>query len=269
MFDPINYKHIVSIDPINDSHIYHYHRPNKCNEVRKNSLCTIHFDLLDLRQHDDINTTLERLDCFNHLVFINKNEYLRWEFKHAEKHLINHGYDASLLLRKQKYPHNKSNIAIFSKNYQDGRKGNVYLRKLIDKMPSEKVHFFLIGRDWEHSSLNSFNNVTILNPKNYKSLVRIYSIIDVVLICSPYEGGPASLPEAISAGCRVISSNCGMVNEFIYEKDMLSFDLEKDINLILSHISHINGDIKQSFRKKPQLWEEIASSYHHIYGMIL
>jgi len=268
-FDPTNYKHIISIDPVIDSHIYHYHRPNKCNEVRKNSVCTIHFDLLDLRQHDDINVTLEKLDSFKHLVFINKNEYLRWEFKHAEKHLINHGYDVSLLLRDQKYPHKKVNIALFSKYYRDGRKGNIYLKQLIDKIPSEKAHFFLIGRDWEFSSLNDFENVSIINPKDYNSLVRIYSIIDIVLICSSYEGGPASLPEAISAGCRIISSNCGMANEFIYEKDMLSFNLDNDINLILSHISSINNNVKQSFKKRPQLWEEVASSYHDIYGLIL
>lgn len=268
-FDPINYRHVISIDPLVGNNIYHYHRPNKCNEIRKNSICTVHFDLLDLRQHENINSTLMKLDSFEHLVFINKNEYERWEFTHAKKHLLNHGYDESLLLRNQKYPHNKVNIALFSKYYQDGRKGNIYFKKLINSIPYDKVNFFLIGRDWELSSLSKLENVTIFNPKDYNTLIRIYSIIDLVLICSPYEGGPASLPEAISAGCRVISSDCGMANEFIDEKDMLSFELEKDITLIFKHISYINNNVKQSFRKKPQLWEEIVSSYHDIYGSIL
>jgi len=60
-----------------------------------------------------------------------------------------------------------------------------------------------------------------------------------------------------------------MAREFIYEKDMLSFDLEKDLALIFKHISYIENNVKQSYRKKPQRWEEIASSYHDIYGMIL
>lgn len=268
-FNQINFKHVVSIEPITGSNIYHYHRPNKCHNILKNSICTIHFDLLDLKQHENLHATLEKLDHFKHLVFINKNEYQRWEFTHAEKHLINHGYDALLSLRKQKYPHSKVNIGIFSRHYKDGRKGNLYLKKLIHSIPRKKVNFFLIGRDWEFSSLSVFENVKILNPKDYNSLVRIYSIIDLVLICSPYEGGPASLPEAISAGCRVISSNCGMANEFIYENDMLSFDLDKDIDLISKHISYINSNAKQSFRKEPQLWGEIASSYHDIYGLFL
>ncbi len=268
-FDPEKYRHVMSKDPIIGSSIYHYHRPNKCNEILNNSVCTIHFDLLDLRQHDNINATLTKMNSFKHLVFINKNEYQRWEFTYAKKHLINHGYDAALLLRNQKYPHNKVNIALFSKYYQDGRKGNIYLQKIINSIPAEKVNFYLIGRDWEFSSLSKNKNVKIFNPEDYNTLVHIYSIIDLVLICSPYEGGPASLPEAISAGCRVISSDCGMAREFIYEKDMLSFDLEKDLALIFKHISYIENNVKQSYRKKPQRWEEIASSYHDIYGMIL
>lgn len=239
LFDQIEYRHFISIEPIDDCDIYHYHRPNKCDDIRENSVCTIHYDLLDLRQHPSINHTLDKLDSFKHLVFINKNEYERWEFKYAKKHLINHGYDPLLLLRKEKYPCSKINIGVFSKYYKDGRKGNKYLEKVVSKLPKNKFNFFLIGADWEKCSLNKFGNVKILQPDDYQALIRIYSIINIVFIFSPYEGGPASLPEAISAGCSVISSNCGMANEFIRDDDIITFDIDTDIDLIFKHAASI------------------------------
>lgn len=268
LFDQIEYRHFISIEPIDDCDIYHYHRPNKCDDIRENSVCTIHYDLLDLRQHPSINHTLDKLDSFKHLVFINKNEYERWEFKYAKKHLINHGYDPLLLLRKEKYPCSKINIGVFSKYYKDGRKGNKYLEKVVSKLPKNKFNFFLIGADWEKCSLNKFGNVKILQPDDYQALIRIYSIINIVFIFSPYEGGPASLPEAISAGCSVISSNCGMANEFIRDDDIITFDIDTDIDLIFKHAASIKKNIKQNFKIIPQEWKEIASRYHDIYGLI-
>ncbi|MGH0211099.1 hypothetical protein [Escherichia coli] len=50
----------------------------------------------------------------------------------------------------------------------------------------------------------------VIHPTSYYDIIRIYSAIDMVLITSPYEGGPACLPEALAAGCLVFSSRSGM-----------------------------------------------------------
>ncbi|MFM5253291.1 glycosyltransferase [Aeromonas hydrophila] len=263
---PHNFQHIVSVDPLPHADIYHSHRPQRflIDENTKKSICTIHFDPFDLRQHSSIHDLLIKLPLFQKVVFLNKNTFNACAFLDEKRHLIPHGYDPRLPLRSIKKPHNKVNIAFVCKYYKDGRKGEAYLFELFSLLP-DNVQLILVGNNWPRTIEKRCKNIKIINPNNYSDIISIYSVIDIVIVTSPYEGGPACLPEAMAAGCAVFSSRCGMATDLLEEDFLLDYEIESDYRKILKSINYPSDPKIQDNFPKLITWDDVSNSYNNLY----
>lgn len=138
---PKNISHQITTSPLVEADIYHFHRPQKCNtnNIPANSLCTLHFDPLDLRQHNSIDELFYRLTLFKKVVFLNNRSYEECRFLGSKRILIPHGYDERLIFRNIKKPHSGINIGFFSKNTMMEEKGKViYLNYTITYLKIKK-----------------------------------------------------------------------------------------------------------------------------------
>ncbi|MCF5866926.1 glycosyltransferase [Aeromonas veronii] len=266
---PSYIKHIVSNEPVINADIHHYHRPQKCSieNISRHSLCTLHFDPLDLRQHSSVSDVYTRLNLFEKVVFLNKRSFNTCSFLEEKRVFIPHGYDQRLTLRSQKKPHNKLNVAVICKYYKDGRKGEAYLFELFNMLPSN-ARLFLIGHNWPKQIEKRCKNIKIIQPASYCDVIKLYSVIDLVLIASPYEGGPACLPEAIAAGCIVFSSRCGMAEDLLDENFFINYDLNLDRGKILSAINNLN-DKRKCAVSKLITWDDVSHSYNNLYQSMI
>lgn len=265
-------EHQVSINPLEKADIYHFHRPQKCNilNIPKNSICTLHFDPMDLRQHTSIEDLFIRLSLFKKTVFLNKRTFENCRFLQNNRILIPHGYDQRLLLRREKKPHSGINIGFFSKKYNDGRKGEAYLFELynnIFKKIEKKI--YLVGSGWPDNLKLKSDRIVTIHPKNYENIIQLYSLIDMVLITSPYEGGPACLPESLAAGCQVFSTRCGMAEDILPEDNLLDFDTLSDALKIEKAFARINEIAQKDATQKIITWEEVSQKYNNLYQSLV
>jgi glycosyltransferase involved in cell wall biosynthesis len=267
---PSYVKHIVSIAPDPGADIYHYHRPQKLliDNLSKKSLCTLHFDPLDLRQHSSVSDMFFRLELFDKVVFLNNATFDRCSFLGEKRVFIPHGYDIRLSLRKQKKPHNTLNVAVICKYYKDGRKGEAYIFKLFNFLPKH-ARLFLIGHNWPERIEQRCSNIKIIKPDSYCDVIKLYSVIDMVFIASPYEGGPACLPEALAAGCIVFSSRCGMAEDLLDERLLIDYDLESDREKLLSVLKNLEHEKKQIINSKIITWDKVSHNYNKLYQSMI
>lgn len=265
---PKNILHQITTYPLTKADIYHFHRPQKCNvnTIPKNSLCTLHFDPLDLRQHDSIDKLFERFKFFKKIVFLNKNSYEQCHFLEEKRVLIPHGYDEKLTLRDNKKPHTGINIGFFCKKYNDGRKGEGYLFEIYNKIfQNQKKKLFLIGNGWPESLTTKAKDIIIIQPQDYRSIIQIYSIMDIVIITSPYEGGPACLPEALAAGCDVFSTRCGMAEDFLPMQNLLDFNIINDAKKIEEIYNIAKKDKQLKMTQRLLSWDTVSNHYSNLY----
>jgi glycosyltransferase involved in cell wall biosynthesis len=131
---------------------------------------------------------------------------------------ISLGVDTTLFIPKLK-------LGVVGRTYGTGRKGETLLADLAG-MPMIELHF--TGEGWPYPADHYSNS----------DLARFYQNIDYLLVPSLIEGGPASLLEALSAGCPVIApTDIGLVEDF-------------------PHISYIRGDAKDLQRVVLSLLEK-------------
>lgn len=265
-------EHQVSIAPLAKADIYHFHRPQKCNinNIPNNSICTLHFDPMDLRQHTSIEDLFIRLSQFKKIVFLNKRSFESCNFLQKNRIIIPHGYDERLLLRRDKKPHSGINIGFFSKKYNDGRKGEAYLFEIyknIFKKQEKKI--YLVGAGWPGTLKKKSDQIVTIHPQNYNNIIQLYSLIDMVLITSPYEGGPACLPESLAAGCEVFSTRCGMAEDILPEDNLLDFDTISDAMKIEKALDRINKNTINYATQKIITWEKVSQEYNNLYQSLV
>jgi len=260
--------HQISVHPLPNADIYHFHRPQKCNinNIPKNSVCTLHFDPIDLRQHTSTEDLFHRLNHFKKIVFLNSSTFSDCAFLGKKRVLIPHGYDERLILRKEKKPHQSINIGFFSKKYKDGRKGERYLFEIFNKIfKNHDKKIYLVGTGWSSSLKLKSKKMIAVQPDNYNSIIQLYSIIDIVLITSPYEGGPACLPESLAAGCQVFSTRCGMAEDLLPEENLLDFDIISDARKIEEAFQKANKKFNKEASYNIITWEKVSQEYNNLY----
>ncbi|WP_256994580.1 glycosyltransferase [Escherichia coli] len=264
------FQHTVTIEPKSYADIYHFHRPQKCDieQIPEKSLVTLHFDPFDFRQHSSMEELFQKLSLFKKVVFLNQNSFEQCSFLGEKRVLIPHGYDERLQLRQQKKPHFTFNVAVISRYYSDGRKGDAYLFDLLAGLPND-IRLYLVGNCWPKRLEKRSKQIYVIHPTSYYDIIRIYSAIDMVLITSPYEGGPACLPEALAAGCLVFSSRSGMAEDLLDTRFLLDYNLTSDINKILMAKSLFKNEIENYKAHNLITWETVSHRYNCLYQSML
>lgn len=238
-FGSKEFEHIVSEKPIGNATVYHYHRPHLENMLLPNSVCTVHHDLNDPDPWYSKHLFLPRyyeaakIICLNH----SQKEILIEQGIRAENCVvIPHGYnDKFLRLRSKKIEKSsKITFGIASRRYGRRVKGEAYLLELAKRLDPERFRFIFVGKDRALSALILSKlgfEAKFYERLPYRLFQAFYDEIDVLLMCSFHEGGPASIPEALATGTPLFSSNLGIPKDVIMDgKNGLLLTLNPDID---------------------------------------
>ena len=283
-YSPKNITIKVSLNPIEGARVYHYHRPNFEEKLQRNSIVTVHHDLEDnnpLINHSDF---INRYKEANKVVCLNKRQihYLSFNYKIENTELIPHGVDiTNLFYRKKEFdPTRKFIIGIISKRYDRRVKGEAYLYEILKRIDRNKIEFMFVGEGRVKESIIceyfDFQN-TFYEDLSYSLYPEIYSKIDLLLVPSLFEGGPANIPEAIFSGVPILGRNIAMISDYLidgFNGFFLSGNFDEDavlINNIASNKNNLYSNMIENIHnsERPCLsWEQVVKKYVDIYEVI-
>lgn len=236
---------IESVEPIEDADIYHYHRPHLENNLKKNSVCTVHHDLDDPDIWHARQRFIPRYNESSAVIALNETQkkiLVNEEGIKEEKiFVVPHGYNNRVLSPIKKNNKRKFTLGIASRRYGRRVKGEAYLSDLIKRLDPDFVKFFLVGQDRSIDAVDIRRygfEVEVFERLPYRLFQGFYSEIDALLMCSSHEGGPANIPEALATGTPVFSSPVGMSLDYIkhgFNGLLLSLDPDEDANLIMKY----------------------------------
>ncbi|MBS0882847.1 glycosyltransferase family 4 protein [Pantoea sp. JGM49] len=261
---------IDSVNPIEDADIYHYHRPHLEENLKNNSVVTVHHDINDTDDWLNYDKFHDRYNEAKLILCLNKTQESILS-RHGLKHtrIIPHGFNNSIFTyaKNIKKISEKVNIGIISKRYGRKVKGEAYLFELMKRLDREKFKFIFVGVDRSISSLKAesmgFESVCY-ERLPYYCFGDLYDKLNYLLVTSLFEGGPANIPEAVASSTPIISTPIGMSNDYIKHCDnglILSGNIEEDAELI-EHYSHKENYEKIStsaFNQKQAAlsWQEV------------
>ncbi|KZX55606.1 hypothetical protein A3712_06920 [Vibrio sp. HI00D65] len=273
------FEHIVTIEPLPDADVYHYHRPQLECELLENSVVTIHHDLRDNDSWLDFNSFLPRYQQAGQVVCLNSNQQKLLLNNHGiNSAIIPHGVNVNIFSTKgQKATVVPSNdklvLGVISKRYGRRVKGEAYIYELLKRIDKNRFSFLFVGngRIEEYKMAVSMGFEAKLYEKlPYRMFDQVYSKIDFLLMVSFYEGGPASVPEALYTKTPIIGFNVGMMTDYI--KDgingvLLDGDYDKDAKTINSLFDKYEDIYQKTVASKidPISWEDVSRLYENIY----
>lgn len=210
----------ISEKPKAKMDVYHYHRPQLEDKLLSNSVVTVHQDLNEITPWFSINHCIARYREARHIICLNTSQakILR---AHGLNHItvIPHGVNTEYLKKTHRTLREaKLVIGIISKRYQRRVKGETYLFELYKRLDPRLFEFCFIGegRDVDRRITSQFGYDAIAyETLPYPFFNALYAYLDILLIPSFYEGGPASLPEALETGTPVIGNQVGMLSDYI------------------------------------------------------
>ena len=273
--DDVGVNLIASSEPIDNADLYHYHRPNKCVEFRKNFVITQHFDIDDPYQRIDKADYIKKLKACKQIICLNDRDYQRFCSLGFSCTLIEHGIDSDLEWEKTKNQNNLVNIGVVAKRYRDGRKGELYLLKLARRLDRKRFGFVFFGSGWFNVvwklRLIGFR-VKYFENQSYFKLPEIYRDINILYIGSIYEAGPANLQEAVESGTFLLAHPVGAVPDYFEMQQsgqILSFDYNNDIKSIELLYSLVISKQSPSFRKETITWRRNFMKHVHLYNRLI
>ncbi|WP_214744219.1 glycosyltransferase [Exiguobacterium sp. s189] len=280
---------VVSNNPIYKADVYHYWRPNKVplNKMRHPALSTVHHDLerdsesLKLRHFIDSYRNSDMILTLNHSQksllegYVNNKNSIR---------VVPHGVD-EMFTPKSNYNesfdfNNKMVIGISSRRYGRLIKGENTIYDALENLKDLPIKFILIGKDrsidkgvFDHFGIEC----EVFENLEYKDYPEKYKEMDVFLIASEAEGGPASLPEAMATGLAIVSTPCGFVPDFVEHMNeglVFSYGDSTELYDSLKYLVENPEEIKRMGCNAVQSasvkkWDEIISEYIHSYNDLI
>lgn len=250
---PSDVKYEVSIEPIAQADIYHYHRPQLEKKLRAPSVCTVHHDLGETDTWLSLAKFLPRYRESSMIVCLNtlQRDRLIDEGIHpARLTVIPHGYNDQILSLKPRRtfePNRKLVIGFVSKRYGRRVKGEAYLYEMAKRLSPERFAFLLVGaeRMTDAVALRSLGfEVRCYERLPYRAFNGLYASMDFLMMASQFEGGPANIPEALATGTPVLTNPIGMAFDLVrhgINGMHLSMDPNTDISVFELLAANANG----------------------------
>lgn len=281
---PANVAVTKSIRPRRGADVFHYHRPNLERRLRKRSVVTVHHDLREVEPWLDFRGFLPRyreatvVHCLNTMQQAFLAEH---DINHAR--VIPHGVDRRLLPlpnAPRRLAQARLRLGLFSRRYARGVKGEALFESLLDHLDPYRVSFVLIGedrwRDAEQARAKGFASESYERPP-YRLIDALIGSIDALLILSRYEGGPASLPEALGSGVPVLATPVGMVPDFVHDGQnglILTGNANRDGARIMALLDPLSSDTGYAqladgaFHGAPGIpsWEDVMRQWMDMYA---
>jgi glycosyltransferase involved in cell wall biosynthesis len=249
-YAPNNFQFFVSKEPLDYCDIYHYHRPNLLKSVTNPAVTTIHHDLEDDDAWYDYDQFHDKYTQMDGLICLNTSQASFLRSRGIDNHRLNiipHGYNDDLLFPKTKVTSStpdKLTIGIASRRYGRRVKGEAFFSELAKRLDPEKICFVLIGQSRQVTAYELLNlgfEVKCFEYMPYRLIASFYYKIDILLMCSEFEGGPANLPEALATRTPIISTKIGMSTDLITEGVnglFLSGEPDSDASMIMNLVQH-------------------------------
>jgi glycosyltransferase involved in cell wall biosynthesis len=271
---------VISEHPVADCDIYHYHRPQMETALLPNSVVTVHHDLDDPDPFVLFSRFEERYREARYIVCLNTlQKTALTERGFTQTVIIPHGYDADLFKKRGTRvfdPSRKVRIGITSKRYGRRFKGEVLLYQLLERLPAHLISFILIGEGRSEDALR-FDalgfEVECHEVFPYRLFPSAYDKMDLLLMCSTFEGGPANIPEAVATGTPVICTPIGMIPDMISDGTngvYLTRNPEKDAQKIVDIVNNFNGIYDRLMVGANNIqdiitWDEVINKHHALY----
>ncbi|MCS4534529.1 glycosyltransferase family 4 protein [Neisseria montereyensis] len=291
-YSPTNFEHIVSISPIENADIYHYHRPHLESKLKPNSVCTVHHDLNDPDPWHAKFRFIPRYMEAAAIVCLNqtqKNILVEQNLAESKLLVIPHGYHSSYLKLKNKSQwlntpageSKKITLGIASRRYGRRVKGDAYLLELAKRLDPEYFRFVFVGQDRSLSCLEMRNlgyEAIAYERLPYRMFQSFYEEIDILLMCSSHEGGPANAPEALATGTPIFSSRIGIPKDILEEGInglFLSLDPDQDaeniMNICVYEPEQLVSLIQNASKPNPKIftWESCINKNIEVYKSII
>ena len=122
------------------------------------------------------------------------------------------------------------------------------------------------GLEDQIRSLDMSNSIYLLGRKNREELIELYNQSDVFVLSSISEGFPKVLLEALSCGCKVVSTDVGAVRSVLPDiklaRPKISEDLEKSLSDCIINKNRPNVDFNKF------TWGSVREEYNKEYTRI-
>lgn len=282
-------QHYFSVEPENNMDVYHYHRPNISDEIFPNSFTTVHHDLLDTDPWLDVNKFIIKYKQIDRIICLNQTQSeILAGYEIYNTCVIPWGYNSKVFTKNiQNKNHEvdgrnrKISLGIFSKRYGRKVKGEALLYEIAKRLPADRFRFVFVGEGrmedaYYFEKLGFETKVHEFLP--YRIFGELYSAIDLLMITSFYEGGPANVPEAFAKGTPIISTPVGMAKDYVKHQTngiILQRDPDFDSQEILKvldcdYLMHLRKNANL-MRRKMTTWQEVVQKYNkqyqnYIYG---
>nr|WP_290444067.1 glycosyltransferase [Halomonas sp. Ps84H-12] len=245
-----------------------------------NSVCTVHHDLEETdpwlnykERFHDVYLQAKKIICLNS----NQENFLK-KLQLNNTKLIPHGYNEEVFLSnnnaKKRLPGEKVTLGLISKRYGRKVKGEEYLYELVKQLDNKKFKFLLVGsgRTQDAIVIRSMGfEVKVYEYVPYNIFSSLYDNIDILLMLSLYEGGPANIPEAVITGTPIIGNNIGMVSDYVKPSMngyFLSGSVQRDLEVFNNAYHSIDNLINSAYlvRNTVICWKDNIDMHFDLYN---
>ena len=112
-------------------------------------------------------------------------------------------------------------------------------------------------------SLNMTNFIHLPGSKNREELINLYNQSEVFVLSSISEGFPKVLLEAISCGCKIVSTDCGSASSVLKDIKLARPKITEDLTTGLSDC--IESKSKSNIDIDEFTWESVLKVYYDEY----
>lgn len=212
----------TTVRPDRAASLRHYHRPHRERRLIGPAVATVHHDPRDAHPWLRLPDFLPRWrECVKVICLNSGQQALLAGHGITTTEIIPHGIDRHVLplpAAARSLPPERVRLGLVSKRYARGVKGEGRLERLFAALDPARFSFVLAGegrwRDAASARTRGFA-VECFEALPYRLFGDLYGRMDVLLILSDFEGGPACLPEALGAGVPVAARPVGMVPDWI------------------------------------------------------
>ena len=275
------YNHVQTVEPLEDADIYHYHRPHLEKKLKKNSIVTVHHDLLENDPWLSLMTFVNRYkECEKVVCLNNIQKNILVEYGINNSVVIPHGYNDNIFKRepRENFKNKKLTLGFISKRYGRRVKGEAYFSDLIKRLDPGSIDFIFVGdgRSEEYYLTKNLGfESKVYERLPYRIFGSLYKEIDLLLMLSLFEGGPANIPEAVISNVPVAGLKVGMVPDFI-EHNINGLILTGNVASDALQIMNLTtkGEYQNLINKTVQLnkyvptWNDVSKLYSNVYKHI-
>jgi len=281
---PLEHELFVTEHPLDNMDIYHYHRPNLEIYLKENSIVTIHHDLEDTDPWFDSSQFIDNYHQANKIICLNQKQKDLLELNEDLRNtiVIPHGVNTDIFKQTNRhYPSSKLKIGIVSKRYGRRVKGEALLYELYKRLDTNKIEFYFIGENrtvdiYEAEQFGFEGHIFEKLP--YNMFNTLYHKIDILLVPSLFEGGPANIPEAIYTKTPIIGRKIAMISDMIKENIngyFLTGNPDEDAILLNKLASNTNNimysliDNINMYTPKVLTWKDVVDKHIDLYNNLL